>query len=125
MSEKWFDIKIVEKDKPAVTSEVIGTVDADRLKFWVQEHLNVDSETFDLFFDGTSLNANPNKTLNELGIVEGSEVLLVHLTPEEEQAFREVRKQRRLAFIAKMEAQQQQEEEAGQSQEKAPSNDDE
>jgi hypothetical protein len=96
-NEAWYDIQIVEQENNGLRAvqNVASNVDADRLKFWVQEQNNISSETFDLFFQGVSLNANPKMTLRELGIVEGSEVIFHRLTNDELKAFDEVVKERR------------------------------
>lgn len=123
--EKWYKIRIISEGNNGINSlqEVANNIDADKLKFWVQESENISSEDFDLEFQGTSLNANLDANIAELGIVEGSQVVLIMLNDDDKKKFKEVRDARRQAWIQKMQKKQE-EENAKKNDHDAPNDDD-
>ena len=124
--EKWYKIRIISEGNNGINSlqEVANNIDADKLKFWVQESENISSEDFDLEFQGTSLNANLDANIAELGILEGSQVILIMLNDDDKKKFKEVRDARRQAWIQKMQKKQE-EEQSKKNDDDAPNDDDE
>ena len=124
--EKWYKIRIISEGNNGINSlqEVANNIDADRLKFWVQESENISSADFDLEFQGTSLNANLDANIAELGIVEGSQVILIMLNDDDKKKFKEVCDTRRQAWIQKMQKKEE-EENAKKNDDDAPNDDDE